>query len=160
MIATEILVHYGTGLEIERLRHGAGLLELLRTQDILERTLPPAPGVVLDVGGGPGVYACWLARKGYEVHLSDPIPLHIEQAREAALHQPDRPLASAVQGDARTLDRPTASADGVLLLGPLYHLVERRERMAALAEAARVLKPGGRLFAVGISRWASLLDGL
>src|SRR5262249_34459553 len=158
--ATEILVHYGTGLEIERLLHGAGLLELLRTQDILERSLPPAPGVVVDVGGGPGVYACWLARKGYAVHLFDPIPLHIEQARQAALHQPDRPLASLALGDARALDRPSASADVVLLLGPLYHLVERRERIAALTEAARVLKPGGMLFAVGISRWASLLDGV
>jgi len=42
----------------------------------------------------------------------------------------------------------------------LYHLTERAERVAALAEARRVLRPGGVILAVGISRFASLLDGL
>jgi SAM-dependent methyltransferase len=51
-------------------------------------------------------------------------------------------------------------ADAVVLFGPLYHLVERADRMAALGEARRVLRSGGRLLAVGISRFASALDGL
>ena len=63
-------------------------------------------------------------------------------------------------GDARRLDFAEAKADGVLLLGPLYHLTERRDRLAALGEARRVLRPGGLVFAAGISRFASLLDGL
>jgi SAM-dependent methyltransferase len=63
-------------------------------------------------------------------------------------------------GDARALDFPDRSADIVLLLGPLYHLTEATGRARALREAHRVLKPGGRLFAAGISRWASALDGL
>jgi hypothetical protein len=46
------------------------------------------------------------------------------------------------------------------LFGPLYHLTERADRLRALAEARRVLQPGGRLFAVGVSRFAPLLDGL
>jgi hypothetical protein len=48
----------------------------------------------------------------------------------------------------------------VLLMGPLYHLVERAQRLLALCEARRVLRPRGRLVVVGISRFASLLDGL
>ena len=48
----------------------------------------------------------------------------------------------------------------MLLFGPLYHLTEREERIAALREARRVLRPGGHVFAVGISRFASTLDGL
>jgi SAM-dependent methyltransferase len=48
----------------------------------------------------------------------------------------------------------------VLLLGPLYHLVEADDRRLALAEAARVLAPGGVLIAAAISRWASALDGM
>jgi ubiquinone/menaquinone biosynthesis C-methylase UbiE len=55
---------------------------------------------------------------------------------------------------------PTGSADAVLLLGPLYHLVEQSDRVQALREARRILKVGGVLFAAAISRFASLIDGL
>jgi ubiquinone/menaquinone biosynthesis C-methylase UbiE len=58
------------------------------------------------------------------------------------------------------LDRSEQSADVVLLLGPLYHLIEAADRRKALQEAYRVLVPGGLLFAAAISRFASALDGL
>jgi SAM-dependent methyltransferase len=63
-------------------------------------------------------------------------------------------------GDARRLDEADGTVDAVLLLGPLYHLTERTDRIQALREARRVLKPGGLLFAVGIGRFASLLSGM
>ena len=69
-------------------------------------------------------------------------------------------LASVVRGDARHLDITSGSADAVLMLGPLYHLVERADRAKALHEARRVLKRGGVIFTAAISRFASLLDGL
>ncbi len=46
------------------------------------------------------------------------------------------------------------------MFGPLYHLTERVDRLAALQEAHRVLRSGGLLLAVGISRFTSALDGL
>ncbi len=70
------------------------------------------------------------------------------------------PIASCVVGDARKIEQSDASADGVLLLGPLYHLTERADRLAALREAHRVLRSGGRVIAAAISRFASLMDGL
>jgi ubiquinone/menaquinone biosynthesis C-methylase UbiE len=114
---------------------------------------------VLDVGGGAGVYATWLARLGYEVHLIDPMPLHVEQATAASAAQPDYPFAVSL-GDARQVPSADASVDAVLLMGPLYHLTERVDRISTLREAYRVLRPGGVVLAVGISRVASLLDGL
>lgn len=147
---------YAAGLEAGRLATGPGVLEQARTQDVLERHLPAAPRRVLDVGGGTGVYARWLAGRGYEVHLIDLAPRHIDEARA----HPGPALARAAVGDARHLEEADTSMDAVLLLGPLYHLVERDDRVRALAEARRVLRPGGVVVAAAISRYASLLDGL
>ena len=63
-------------------------------------------------------------------------------------------------GDARRLEVPDSSAAAVLLLGPLYHLVERAERIAALAEARRVLQPDGLVLASAISRFGPAMHGL
>jgi len=65
-----------------------------------------------------------------------------------------------VQGDARRLDWPNAAVDAVLLLGPLYHLVDADERQACLREAWRVLPLGGIVLTVVISRFTSAVDGL
>jgi ubiquinone/menaquinone biosynthesis C-methylase UbiE len=155
-----VLAYYQVSNEAERLLEGLGQLEFVRTQELILRYLPPPPAVVFDVGGGGGIYACWLARLGYKVHLIDLVPLHVEQARQASNAQPDHPIASCAVGDARAVDRPDASVDAVLLLGPLYHLTERADRVTALSEARRILRAGGLVFAAGISRFASALNGL
>jgi SAM-dependent methyltransferase len=156
----DIAAFYAQGLERDRLAAGQGALELARTRLVLERYLPSPPAVIADVGGGPGRYAIWLADCGYDVHLVDPILLHIEQARADSGARAGRALASAEVGDARALRLPDASADAVLLLGPLYHLPERADRLLALSEAGRVCRPGGVIIAAAISRFASTLDGL
>ena len=120
---------------------------------LLERYLPAAPAKVLDVGGGAGVYASWLAAKGHQVHLIDPVALHVEQA------QAEGAGFTAAVGDARELAEAEDTWDAVLLLGPLYHLVERVDRVRALQEAGRVCRPGGVVLAAGISRYASTFDG-
>jgi SAM-dependent methyltransferase len=152
----EVQRYYDAGLEGARLGAGAGVLELARTQDVLERHLSPPPSRVLDVGGGTGVYARWMAARGHEVHLFDAVERHIAEARAHA----GPPLGSARVADARSLDEPDGAADAVVLLGPLYHLTERADRVRALAEARRVLRRGGIVIAAAISRYASLLDGL
>jgi ubiquinone/menaquinone biosynthesis C-methylase UbiE len=155
--ANEIVQHYASGYEVGRLASGTSRLELLRTRELIARYLPPPPATILDVGGGPGIHALWLASLGYDVHLVDIVPLHIEQARAA---QWGNSLASTTVGDARALEAATGSVDAVLLMGPLYHLTEDADRLQALREALRVTKTGGWLFAAGISRFASLFDGV
>jgi ubiquinone/menaquinone biosynthesis C-methylase UbiE len=156
----KIIQHYGEADESSRLGTGFFQLEQARTRELILRYLPPAPATVIDGGGGAGAYACWLAARGYRVHLLDPVPKHVEQARTASARQPEYPLASAEVGDARRLPHADASADAVLLLGPLYHLVEKEDRLTCLREARRVLRPGGLAWGAGISHFASLFDSL
>ena len=157
--AAPVARYYASGAEAERLERGVAQLEAVRTRQLLARELPPAPATVVDVGGGTGVHALWLAEQGYVVHLLDPVPelIAVAHARSATA---SRPLATAQVGDARALPYPDASADALLLLGPLYHLTEPGERAAALAEARRVLRPNGVVFAAAITRWAGALYGL
>jgi ubiquinone/menaquinone biosynthesis C-methylase UbiE len=159
MLAPEIEAYYSRWQESERLSGHEGELERIRTQDLLSRHLPQPPAEVYDIGGAAGVYAFWLAARGYRVHLIDPIERHLDQAREHEATSGLR-LASILRGDARELQVASGSADAILMLGPLYHLPDPGDRMRALGEARRILKPGGILFAAAISRFASLMDGL
>lgn len=140
--------------EEDRLRaRPHGRLELARTQELLRRFLPAPPARVLDIGGGTGVHAAWLAGDGYRVHLIDPVDRHVDLARQIGSS-----AFTVASGDARSVEEADASADAVLLLGPLYHLVERSDRLLALEEARRVLCPGGVVVASVVSRHAALLD--
>jgi len=151
----EIIDHYNQVREDLRLSQGWGLLELARTQELILRHLPKPPKTVLDIGGAAGVYSAWLGSLGYETHLIDLLPHHVEQARQRS-----EVIRSAQIGDARKLPAGDGSVDAVLLMGPLYHLTGRDERLAALRESWRVLRPGGVLFGAAICRFASLLDSV
>lgn len=139
---------YDEDTRLGRTAHGR--LELLRTRELLARLLPPPAARVLDVGGGTGGHARWLAAQGYSVHVVDPVPRHVAAAE-------GEPWTAAL-GDARGLREADASVDAVLLLGPLYHMVLPPDRTQALAEAVRVARPGGVVVAAAISRHAPLLD--
>src|SRR5690606_20844399 len=136
--------------EAERLGRREGQLELARTQELLGRFLSPPPAKIIDIGGGTGVYASWLASRGYAVQLVDIVPAHVQAAAGAL---------NAVVGDACALPYPDGCYDVALLLGPLYHLLTVDDRLAALREASRVVRPGGLVVAAFISRGAVALDG-
>jgi ubiquinone/menaquinone biosynthesis C-methylase UbiE len=159
MTFRDVQAYYEQAPEESRLSTGASRLEEARTQELILRHAPAPPADILDVGGAAGVYAFWLAELGYAVRLIDAVPRLVDVARtrnESAA----RKLVSCLVGDARALEAPDNSADVILLLGPLYHLVEREDRLTALSEANRVLRDGGVVFSAAISRWASALDGL
>jgi ubiquinone/menaquinone biosynthesis C-methylase UbiE len=159
MIAKEVTRYYQEVAEEGRLAAGAFQLEFARTKEVVLRYLPPPPATILDVGGAAGAYALWLAGRGYEVHLIDPVPRLVAEAQRRSEVSPNR-IRTCRVGDAREMPFNDGMADGVLLLGPLYHLTDAAERLRALREAYRVLRPGGVLFAAAISRYASALDGI
>lgn len=157
--AEEITRYYQEVAEEGRLAAGAGQLEFARTKEVVLRYLPPPPATVLDVGGACGAYALWLAERGYQVHLIDPVLRLVQEAQRRSETSQNR-ICTCRVGDARDLAFNGGVADGVLLLGPLYHLTDAAERLRALREVYRVLRPGGVMFAAAISRYASALDGV
>ena len=125
----------------------------------LER-LAPANAAVAEIGVGGGIYSEHLARRGCRLHLVDVSARLLEAAaerlREAGLGES---IAGISRESATGLRSLTSGAfDSVLMLGPLYHLCELEARREAVAEAARILKPGGLLFAAGINRLSYLRD--
>jgi SAM-dependent methyltransferase len=145
---------YASGVESTRLAKAP--LELERSKAILAERLPSS-GRVLDVGGGTGIYAAWLAERGYQVDLIEPVPLHVDQARQTAM----RGASFDVHlGEARMLDFPDGVADAVLLMGPLYCLLQSDERARALRESFRVLRPGGVLAAAALGRLTPFLQAV
>jgi SAM-dependent methyltransferase len=152
--AEAMQAYYARGEERDRLGSGAGRVEFLRTVEIVERTLPTPPAVVADIGGGPGRYTDWLDELGYRVIHRDVISDHVAQVKSR------HPEIDSSIGDARALDLPDSSVDVVLLLGPIYHLRERADRVLALREAQRIARAGGVVHVAAISRWAARLDGV
>jgi ubiquinone/menaquinone biosynthesis C-methylase UbiE len=124
------------------------------TERALLEYLPPPPARLLDCGGGPGRYAIALARRGYQVTLFDLSAGNLALARRNAVAT-GQVLSGYEQGTASDLSRfAPNSFDALLLLGPLYHLLQDGERRQALREAYRVLKPGRPLFAAFLTRYA------
>ena len=140
-------------------------LEFERTKEILARILPPAPARVVDVGGAAGAYSFWLAARGYAVDLIDASPRLVEEARRRNAAAAAG-IGSAKVGDARALPHASGTAAAVIVMGPLYHLVDADDRALALREAHRVLAPGGIVAAAAMRdprfvaiRDRDLLDG-
>ena len=148
----EIYEFYNNGAEIGRLERGLGKVEFLRTKEILARYIDYGK-VIYDIGGGIGMYAAWLAEKGNEVHLIELAENAVEYAKTHLMKDCG---FTAETGDARHINRPDECADAVLLMGPLYHLRNKEERLRALHEALRVLKEGGLLVSAGISKFSSM----
>ncbi len=142
---------YNNGAEIGRLERGLGIVEFHRTKEILSRYIDGGK-VIYDIGGGIGMYAAWLAKKDNEVHL-------IELAENAVAYAKANMMKDcrfvAETGNALNVNRADESADVVLLMGPLYHLRRRDDRLQALREAFRVLRKDGLLVAAGISKFSS-----
>lgn len=154
----KIIAYYNKGIEKNRLNLDYFKLEGIRTREIISRFLDQENLKIADIGGGAGHYAFWLQSLGHRVRMVDLSPGNIELANEFAARN-GISLSSCQVGDARDLPFQDNEFDIVLLLGPLYHLTEKGDRIAALREAGRVVKPGGMILTAFISRYASLLDG-
>lgn len=158
LISDNLLKFYESSSEEKRLEGGLGTLEFSRNKTLISQYLTNANSTILDIGGGTGKYAKWLAKKGHTVQLIDPVEKHIKRARKRA-EKLEEPFTAEL-GEARNLPFENNMADAVILHGPLYHLQKTEDRAMAILEAKRVLKPGGILLGFAINYTASTLVGL
>lgn len=156
---SDIQEYYNAAWDYESSRLTRHQLEHDITWRYLEKYLPPAGSYLLEIGSATGNYTLELARRGYKVLAVDLSPELVTRARarvnEASL---DNHVEFRV-GDIRTLTGlPGSTFDGVLMMGPLYHLVLREDRLLALNQVSRVSKPGSVLFTSWISRFGIFGD--
>lgn len=134
-------------------------VEYATTRRALKEFLPENSSI-LDIGGGPGRYSIDLALDGHRVTLLDLSQANLDFAKAKA-EDVEADIKQFIKGNALYLtDISDNSFDSVLIMGPLYHLLEVEERAKAVSEAMRVLRPGGVLFASFITRYAFIIDML
>jgi ubiquinone/menaquinone biosynthesis C-methylase UbiE len=158
MALSAVAAHYNANLQQEWERLERHRTEYAVTMKALQSYLPLPPARIADVGGGPGRYAIVLAQNSYQVTLvdiaEDAPAMAAAKAADAGVTLDATLCADALALPAEWDDR----FDAVLLLGPLYHLLESSERAKAVCEAHRVIAPGGLIFASFINRFAPLRD--
>jgi len=138
-----------------RLSPKHGMVEFLTTMRYVEKYIKPGDRVI-EIGAGTGRYSHALARRGYAVDAVELVEHNIEIFRENTL---PGETVTVTQGNALDLSAfPDKEYDITLLLGPLYHLYSREDKRRAIAEAIRVTKPGGVIFAAYVISDGCLLD--
>jgi SAM-dependent methyltransferase len=112
-----------------------------------EDVLPVVAGGVdlgddlLEIGPGPGAASEWLRHRVKRL-----VALELDPAAAAALKQRfDQTNVEPVVGDATAIDYPDGSFDSVGMFTMLHHVPTAALQNAILAEALRVLRPGGTL---------------
>ena len=145
--------------EWERLDAGLSRIEFASTLRLIEKYFPGG-GEACDIGSGPGRYSIELAKRGYRVTLCDLSGKLLARA-EHAFASEGVGATGFIHGDARDLGvLADESFDAALLLGPLYHLIERDDRAQALREMIRILKPGSRAIVAFLNAWGLLRTGV
>lgn len=158
LISRDIELFYNRASEETRLDKGMGVFEFERIKSLVEKYIPTSSSKIIDIGGGTGKYSEWLAKKGHQVHLVEPVAKHIQIAENRANRLKNR--FSVHLGEARKLEFPDNYADLIILHGPLYHLQKKEDRDLAICEAKRILKSDGIILGFAINYTASTLVGL
>jgi len=111
---------------------------------------------VLDLGGGPGRYACWLASLGAHVTLADLSKNSITFAKKKAKELGHK--INCYQLDARDLTPLKGKTfNHIILFGPLYHLLDVKDRQTVMENCLKLLKPGGKIYCTFISSYTSIM---
>jgi ubiquinone/menaquinone biosynthesis C-methylase UbiE len=147
---TDIKQYYSKNNEV--VRHEQQQIEFELATRIFKAEIKPS-GKLLELGCGAGFYSLFFASLGVEVEALDFTPKLIEEANAILASTNFKDRINFQVGDARNLSQFSENQfDYVVSMGPMYHLVDAKDRMAHLKESHRVLKDKGKLFVVYLSR--------
>ena len=134
--------YYNRYDEEGRLLSQHGRVEYVTTQKYIHEALAgDKRKKILEIGAGTGRYSVALAREGFAVTALELVGHNLDVLR-AKLDGTEN--ITALQGNALDLSRfESDSFDLTLLLGPMYHLYTKDDKLRALSEAVRVTKSGG-----------------
>jgi SAM-dependent methyltransferase len=150
---SNIAAYYNRNPGSEHRRLEEHQLEYDLTWRFLEVYLPPS-GEILEIGAGTGHYTLGLVQMGYTVTAVDFSKANLEACQEYLTKAGFANRVEFILDDARYMnDVPQKEYDAVLLMGPLYHLVEESDRKMALKQAYDRLRTGGVIFSAFISRF-------
>jgi SAM-dependent methyltransferase len=159
----DIQAYYDGYADKESARLERHQLERDVTWRYLDNYLPPG-GNMLEIGAATGAYTIPLAKRGYNVTAVDLSPRLLEICQKMVAEEQLEEKATCMVADARDLSKiGNTLFDAVLMMGPLYHLVEKEDRETALEEAHKKLKPGGKIFSTFICRygiWGDILKNI
>lgn len=137
----EVEQYYNKTAQAEGERLDLHRIEFDITRRYMKEYLEPGQ-TILDVGGGPGRYALFLAGQGHKVTLFDLSEACIELARKKAA-QKKIEIKDYIHGNALELSERVAGVfDTVLCMGPLYHLTEEKDRIRVIEQCLLKLKKG------------------
>ncbi|MFP4064983.1 MAG: class I SAM-dependent methyltransferase [Bacteroidales bacterium] len=132
--------------------------ELPVTMHFVTKYLNPGDQI-FDIGCGTGRYARELLNKGFFVGLSDLSDQNIRLAKKRV--ETHRNLLFIENSDALESKYWNQKQwDGILILGPLYHMISKKKRLTLLSLAKKHLKPGGVVFSAFMTRIGALVYGV
>jgi S-adenosylmethionine-dependent methyltransferase len=145
--------------EWERLGGAKCKIEFASTMHRIQKYFPKQ-GKVCDIGGGPGRYTIELAKRGYQVTLFDISEEEINLAR-MQLERSKVKAQQLIVGDARNLSQlVSGSFDAALLMGPMYHIIEAKDRINILVQLKKRLKPNGIAIVAYLNSWGIMRTGI
>ncbi len=136
--------YYNSYDEEGRLLSRHGSVEYLTTRKYIHEALAGDRSKrILEIGAGTGRYSVALAQEGYHVTAVELVEHNLDILKSKLTGDE---CIEAVQGNALDLSGfASDSFDLTLLLGPMYHLYTKEDKLRALSEALRVTAPGGCL---------------
>lgn len=156
---TDLEIYYNKFNEEKRLDSRHGQVEFITSMKYIHRYLKELEKEkeksqirILDVGAATGRYSVPLAEEGYDVTAVELVKHNLSRLKAKGSS------VKAYQGNALKLKKiEDNSFDVVLVFGPMYHLHKKEEKLQALAEAKRVVKPQGRIFVAYIMNEYSVI---